>query len=135
LYLLIIDIDKFKEINDSCGHNFGDEVLRQISKIIIEETRSTDIQVRLGGEEFAIFLALKDEEKIFIISNRIQERISNVNLAEQMVDKKNPPKISVSGGIIKRRFNETIAGAIFRADMLLYQAKNTGRRKILHDLS
>jgi len=135
IYLFEIDVDYFKRINDSYGHSVGDAVLKDISTIIIEETRSTDIQVRLGGEEFAIFLPLKNEGKIYDIVKRIRERISKIRFDIESISGNPISRVTISGGIIKRRINESIEGAIFRADMLMYESKKTGRDKIIFDLS
>ncbi|MBU2547977.1 MAG: GGDEF domain-containing protein [Proteobacteria bacterium] len=124
--VMIFDLDLFKSVNDNYGHNAGDEVLRQVAGIILECTRSGDIQVRLGGEEFAVFIAGSDASLASNVAERIRERVEGMKIAGPMSSR----SFSISGGIAYRRQGEELLEAIQRADKALYAAKTSGRNRI-----
>lgn len=125
---LLLDIDHFKQINDSYGHNQGDEVLRQVSKQILQATRDGDVPVRLGGEEFIIFMTVGGKEQLLGSAERLREQIAAMNfeLAGSQV------QITISIGTAIRDYGETLENLIERADRVLYQAKRNGRNKVVH---
>lgn len=122
--LIMVDIDYFKEINDTYGHQVGDQVLIQTGKIIVANIRETDIAARWGGEELAIYLPLAKLEHTQKIAERIRLSISN----------ETEPQVTVSCGIaLWNSEDETISveSLFYRADMALYKAKNEGRNRTI----
>jgi diguanylate cyclase (GGDEF)-like protein len=119
----LVDIDKFKSINDRFGHVFGDEVLLLVSQIIQRSFRSVDKSYRFGGEEFAILLQGTTEE----ITARVLERL------RAAVDQHRFPQVgsvTISVGWTRIRQSDTPVNAIERADAALYHAKHSGRNLV-----
>jgi diguanylate cyclase (GGDEF)-like protein len=123
--VMMLDIDKFKVINDTYGHLIGDEVIKALSAILIGNTRSADIVSRFGGEEFAILLPSTDTQGSFEIAEKLRRivqhhrvRIENHNI-----------KFTISIGIssINHHNDKHITEALDRADKALYEAKENGR--------
>ncbi|MBF0435211.1 MAG: diguanylate cyclase [Magnetococcales bacterium] len=127
LVVAMMDIDHFKSVNDTYGHNCGDHVLQQVAKVLLEGIRSADIPVRMGGEEFITFLIGVNIETAKEIMERIRTRISQLGFAEPMADR----TITISIGLASRRIGESLEEAIKRADIALYRAKNTGRNQVV----
>ncbi|RJE90585.1 sensor domain-containing diguanylate cyclase [Paenibacillus sp. 1011MAR3C5] len=122
--LILVDIDYFKRINDTYGHQVGDRILIQVSSIISSSIRQGDIAARWGGEELAVYLpGIRTEQAL-----RIAERIRN------QVAEETDPTVTVSCGVSEWTFdNEKISveSLFYRADMALYEAKNKGRNCII----
>ena len=123
LSLMMLDIDDFKALNDTYGHQFGDEVLARISKVLLKSIREQDIVGRYGGEEFVIILPETTAEQGAIIGERIQKNISEMVFNYDV-------KITFSGGIAE--FEKDVEQLIFDADHLMYSAKHTGKNRILY---
>lgn len=124
LSLAIIDIDYFKRVNDSWGHQIGDEVIQLVAKAMINTVRSSDFVVRWGGEEFIIVMNHCNLDN----ANIIIERCCNV------ISETSHPKvgvITVSVGLAQKIKHETLHDLIKRADMALYEAKAAGRNRIV----
>ena len=124
--LLIIDVDFFKNFNDSYGHLAGDQCLHAIANIIKASVRTRDFTGRFGGEEFVCF-AQSNLQQAEIIAERIHQAIKEVKLydiAEQLI-----PVPTVSIGITSFRQNECSKDLIERADQALYRAKQNGRNQ------
>ena len=122
-YLLLIDADSFKTVNDTCGHETGDRVLGKIADTIRHSFRSEDHICRIGGDEFVVFLVHTDErQKQLIIS-----RINRIN-AELSAPADGLPPISISVGIAHGRDAEDPGELFERADRALYATKNNGKR-------
>ncbi len=123
--LLIVDIDDFKKINDSFGHDVGDFILKRLVNIIKDIIRENDIVVRLGGDEFVILLPNSNIQNARIIGSKIIDIINTTNKLEKEF------KFSISIGVseyLKSDFNiETI---LKRADKSLYKAKDSGKNCI-----
>jgi len=124
LSVFMLDIDDFKNVNDKYGHQVGDLVLKNISDILIANSRETDIVGRYGGEEILIVLPNTEIDGAKIIGERIRTSINNV-----MIEEAKDLKVSISGGIIQLN-NEDAAKIVKKADMLLYQAKKFGKNRI-----
>ena len=122
--VLMLDLDNFKEINDSMGHMFGDKVLRQIVDKIGEVIRNTDRIVRYGGDEFLILLNRTDIDKAEKIGRRILQSIEETTAG----------MITASMGISVCRDIEKLHEAIQLADKALYIAKSKGKNRV-HSLS
>ncbi|MFX4262833.1 GGDEF domain-containing protein [Pelotomaculum propionicicum] len=130
LSLLLIDIDNFKQINDSWGHDVGDMVLQQVSVIIKNNIRSLDIAGRFGGDEFIIILPDADLDTAKNIGERLREQVAN-NL---FTIENKVLTITVSIGAThwqKNNVDEDMKSMIFRADTALYKVKNSGRNQII----
>ena len=133
LSVIMIDIDKFKTVNDTHGHKTGDKVIVSLSDALQELIRSSDIICRYGGEEFLILLPNTDTKGATSMSNKINNRIDEI-----MIDTndKTPLKFTVSMGVseVHLQKDQTIEEAIDRADIALYEAKNSGRNQVfIHD--
>lgn len=132
--LLLIDIDKFKKINDNYGHLFGDECLIFIAKTIHETAqRKTDIIARFGGEEFAILLSDTSLEEATLIAESIRSKIANQPFILNNTELTITVSIGVAGIIPKSSVNPN--QLIEEADTYLYQAKDLGRNQVASQLS
>ncbi|ASR45460.1 GGDEF domain-containing protein [Paenibacillus kribbensis] len=130
LSVLVLDIDHFKEVNDTYGHAAGDAVLRQLGQILIDKCRSNDIVTRSGGEEFTVLLPNCTFQQALRIANQI---LSGVNQYEFVLADRPILKVTVSIGVTT--FPDTggdISGAALleQADKALYEAKHAGRNRI-----
>ncbi len=122
---LMLDIDHFKRINDRHGHDAGDDVLTALGKILSENVRSTDLAVRLGGEEFGIVLPNISPEKAFNVAETLRLAIS----ASKIKYRKGKIPVTASIGLAMRKPNERISDWLSRSDKYLYEAKNNGRNQ------
>jgi diguanylate cyclase (GGDEF)-like protein len=129
LGILMIDIDYFKKVNDSLGHDAGDIVLKQLSQILVNNVRDSDFVVRFGGEEFIIVLQnIKNEEGIVQVAQKIRQTFENTKIS---VNGKTLQKtISVGISIFPLHTNK-IWECIKFSDLALYEAKRTGRNKVV----
>ncbi len=127
LSLLMIDIDHFKNINDTHGHATGDAVLQKVAATIREITRQTDMTFRYGGEEFVVVLSKTELSGAHIIAQRIRQSIANLDID---IDGQNIG-VTVSLGLSSLRPNEHIKSLFDRADKALYKAKNSGRNQVV----
>lgn len=125
--LLMIDLDHFKQFNDSFGHQAGDEVLRQVAKAIRISARDSDICCRYGGEEFAVILPDTDADNARVLADRIHNQVAQVS----HLLRQNQLPITVSIGIsCTSRYAATNATQLIEeADRALYQAKDNGRNR------
>ncbi len=124
--LAMFDIDHFKNINDTYGHDVGDEVLKSISDLVKNHSRDTDIVARWGGEEFMILLA---ETSINIAISKIEQ--FRILIKETKLSSKLTTPVTVSFGITQFLPNDTLIEILKRVDIALYQAKNNGRDQII----
>jgi diguanylate cyclase (GGDEF)-like protein len=125
----MLDIDFFKKINDTYGHNIGDTVLKSFSKRILNQIKEGDFLIRYGGEEFLLFIKKSDQNSsVRSIPERIRQAIEDSPIA---VEGK-IIYITVSIGVNnKPQQSVTLNEAIKIADEMLYTAKNTGRNKVV----
>ena len=127
LLFIMIDLDHFKKVNDTYGHQAGDKVLVSFSKIASKYLREYDILCRFGGEEFAILCPESKLEDSIVIADRIRKGIEK----NKFLYSDNEIKITVSIGITHLlKEDKTIDKLIKRADDALYKAKETGRNKV-----
>jgi diguanylate cyclase (GGDEF)-like protein len=126
--MLMIDIDDFKNVNDTFGHAMGDEVIAQVAAIFKDNSREYDLVGRVGGEEYAMLLSPCEFDK----ANQIAERLRNKTEELSISHHKSTIKITISIGLtmIKKDDND-IDRAIHRADISLYQAKNSGKNRVV----
>ncbi|WP_323596905.1 sensor domain-containing diguanylate cyclase [Aliarcobacter butzleri] len=123
LSLMIIDIDHFKHVNDNYGHLVGDIVLSQLSKIISDNLRNSDIFGRYGGEEFLIICPKTNKDGAFILAEKLRIIVNDFTFDE--VGHK-----TVSIGIAEFQTGDTIETLFKKADEALYEAKNSGRNRV-----
>lgn len=122
--LLYLDLDRFKIINDTLGHNIGDELLREFSKRILSAVRKADIVARLGGDEFIILLMDVTTQED---AERVAQNIHNI-LVPPMILQSNAVKISASIGIALSTIKYQDAAAVLHdADIAMYAAKSNGK--------
>lgn len=127
LTLLMLDIDYFKSINDTYGHQAGDEVLRQLAQASSSLLRESDIFGRLGGEEFAVVLPETGLRLGMEVAERLRKRLSEVRV--DFEGKKITFTVSI-GATLARRSDKAIEDVIKRADEALYKAKRMGRNRV-----
>lgn len=127
--LVIFDIDYFKMINDTYGHQTGDKILKDISKIIKDNVRNTDIVSRYGGEEFTVILPDTDEEKAYQIAERIREKVEETIFYSVEGDE---IRVTLSGGVSQFPDRADSGTSLLAyADRAMYSgAKKCGRNKI-----
>jgi len=124
---LVLDLDRFKQINDTYGHRAGDEVLKHFAQICRETIRVTDIIGRTGGEEFAILLPETDQASALQLAERIRATVASASLQSQEATL----SYSVSIGVaVKQAENIHIQELLSQADKALYAAKEAGRNHI-----
>ncbi|NRA55715.1 MAG: GGDEF domain-containing protein [Gammaproteobacteria bacterium] len=127
--LIMIDIDHFKKFNDTFGHNMGDQVLKFVGKLLLNECKSPCIPVRLGGEEFTILCpsySVKQAEKLAEV---IRRKLASAPLVNGKTNEKIPP-ITASFGVALAGPNDILTTVLERADMALYSAKSNGRNRV-----
>lgn len=130
LSCLVIDVDRFKQVNDRAGHQAGDQVLKHIAETLRRACRSSDVAARFGGEEFCLLCPNTGEEEAVLLAERIRARIAGIALPEEIGG-----HASVSIGIAQaedagdaRRSWEQLFDA---ADRALYRAKREGRNRVI----
>jgi len=124
--LIMFDIDHFKQVNDTYGHQAGDEVIRQTSKTVRRTIRKTDIAGRYGGEEFSVILVDTGIDDAFILSERLRKRIEALNVKYEDVKIKFEISIGVS------ELDESVGDYkewLERSDKALYYSKENGRNQ------
>jgi diguanylate cyclase (GGDEF)-like protein/PAS domain S-box-containing protein len=128
LPLLILDIDYFKIINDSYGHDVGDEVLIAVVKTCLATLRTTDIFGRLGGEEFAAVLTQTDAAGAWMTAERLREALAQMTVQTAS----GPIRLTASIGLAMAQAGDATAEEVMkRADMALYEAKSIGRNRVV----
>ncbi len=126
--IMILDIDNFKKINDTYGHETGDSTLKALVSIIDKQLRDSDLFARFGGEEFIIALPESDEDGACLLGERIREGIENASVEAG----ENQVTFTVSAGITEiKSGDENIKEVIARADKALYQAKAAGKNRVI----
>ncbi|PAD31408.1 sensor domain-containing diguanylate cyclase [Paenibacillus sp. 7523-1] len=122
--LIVVDIDQFKQVNDTFGHQTGDQVLKQVSDIVKSSVRSDDICARWGGEELAIYVPQLG----------IHQALEYAEVIRSRVAEETRPPVSVSSGIAEWNWMDdkvSVESLFYRADMALYEAKHNGRNRIV----
>jgi diguanylate cyclase (GGDEF)-like protein len=131
--LLMFDIDKFKNINDSFGHSAGDVVLKKLAEIVQKHTRSSDLVGRYGGDEFMVLMVLMaspNKEAVLIYANQLREIIASTGI--MVPEKDTPIHLTISGGLaICPADGQSTTELLRAADNALYEAKRKGGNRIL----
>lgn len=130
LTLLLMDLDKFKDYNDTYGHLESDKVLSRFGKLIKRCLRENDSAYRYGGEEFTVMLPMTTYDEGVIFAQRIQSELRKENFSPHP-DK--PVYLTVSIGLSQYKPTEDIKTLVHRVDQLMYHVKRTGRGKIYSD--
>jgi diguanylate cyclase (GGDEF)-like protein len=128
LTLIMCDIDHFKKINDTYGHDKGDVVLKEIANILKSNTRKTDIAARFGGEEFMVCLPSTEITSALDVARKIKQMVLKIKM-------KDIKKVTVSMGVTfyRKEFGSNPKDLLKRLDNLLYEAKNRGRNRIISE--
>lgn len=127
LCLLVFDLDHFKAINDNYGHQAGDRVLVEFSRVVSSTLRDTDIFGRLGGEEFGVVLLQTDREGAKLLAERLRTAVEKMRIASEGSE----IEVTVSiGGTEWARNDRKVEVIMNRADNALYQAKRSGRNQV-----
>jgi two-component system cell cycle response regulator len=132
LTVLMLDIDYFKAINDSHGHDAGDDVLREFASRVRKSIRGIDLACRYGGEEFVILMPETDMAVATIVAERLRRRIASEPFAIQQGAGMVQATISI-GIATFAAADDTIASILKRADQALYRAKRDGRNRVVAD--
>lgn len=126
-FLLLFDIDNFKSINDTFGHNVGDSVLKELATLVGKSIRKSDVFVRWGGEEFAILLRYSQPMTVMKIADQIRKKIDK-NSFKTIVH------VTCSFGLTSILPNEGLESIFVRADKALYRAKSDGKNVVRMEL-
>lgn len=122
LTLIFFDIDHFKVINDTCGHDVGDSVLKEIAQCVASYIREVDIFARFGGEEFVI-LTHNDQTTAQIFAEKIRSMIVSHDFASLK-------NVTCSFGVTQFQAEDTVESFLIRADKAMYKAKESGRNRV-----
>ena len=122
LSLMLLDIDKFKSVNDTHGHQVGDQVLRQFSDLLGRLNRQSDQSYRFGGEEFVIILRDTEAKGAMVAAERIRNAIASQTITANQADF----QITASIGLAAYQLGDSTDSMIRRADMAMYKIKNRG---------
>lgn len=128
LSLFMLDIDDFKVVNDTYGHQEGDKVLHEIGRLMTENSRLYDIECRYGGEELITILPATNENQAYKIAERLRKDILEYFASQ-------PYKVTVSVGIAELKMEDDLTGFVHKVDQALYEAKESGKNqcKIFED--
>jgi diguanylate cyclase (GGDEF)-like protein len=125
--VLMIDIDRFKTLNDTYGHTTGDKVLRAVGGAIVSAVREDDVPARYGGEEFVVLLRNPSPDIALEVGERVRSAVAGLDLGRLGV-----PAVSVSVGVaVARQADQPIGDLIEQADRALYRAKRAGRDRVV----
>jgi diguanylate cyclase len=132
LHLALLDVDHFKQFNDTWGHQTGDQVLRLVANCIADTARHSDTTTRFGGEEFAVIMPSTT------LADAIQwaNQVCNIVRSKRLVKRSTGGKlgvVTISAGVVKHKPGETEAQFIRRADTCLYAAKHAGRDRVVSE--
>jgi two-component system cell cycle response regulator len=132
LSALVLDIDYFKSINDTHGHDAGDDVLREFSMRVRKSVRGIDLACRLGGEEFVIVMPETDMAVATIVAERLRRRVASEGFAIQQGARSVDVTISIGIATLDAA-GDSAAALLKRADQALYRAKRDGRNRVVAD--
>jgi len=125
LSIILFDIDNFKNVNDTYGHQIGDEVLKEIAKLLLNNVRDLDICVRWGGEEFLILLPQTNLDGAKTVAEKIRTAIIKNSLTDKNL------QITASFGVLQMIDSDDENSLISKVDKLLYLAKNSGKNIVV----
>ncbi|WP_417581898.1 PleD family two-component system response regulator [Pelagibacterium sp.] len=129
--LMLLDIDYFKPVNDTYGHDVGDAVLKEFATRLQRNIRGVDLACRFGGEEFVVVMPDTDMRAAQGVAERVRSAIADEGF---QFGADRPLNVTVSAGLaLNDRENDTPESVIKRADVALYMAKRSGRNRVVHD--
>lgn len=124
LSVVLADIDLFKRVNDTFGHNVGDRVLREVSRILATCCRITDVAIRWGGEEFLLLLPNTPLDRAILLAERVRAAVQSMDLPDL-------PRVTISCGVGELHHHDAaLERTLERADERLYEAKASGRNAV-----
>ena len=123
LSLIMTDIDHFKSVNDTYGHDGGDVVLKGFADLLTSSIRKEDLAIRFGGEEFLILLPSTADDGAFLLAERIRKTLENADLLSR------DRSVTASFGVTQYLSGETFDAFLKRVDTALYEAKESGRNR------
>ena len=125
--IIFLDVDNFKEINDSKGHDIGDQVLKNLSELLTSALRNSDFIARWGGEEFIIMLSGSDTSMAHLTADKLRSLIENSSSLQALTDF----PVTASFGITSINETDSMDEIFKRADRALYQAKEAGKNRVV----
>jgi diguanylate cyclase (GGDEF)-like protein len=125
LTMILMDLDRFKNINDNLGHQVGDEVLVSVADVLSNAVRSTDLLVRIGGDEFVLVLDNTDQKSARILAERLCAGVDELNVWANRSS-----KLGISIGLAELQEDESLREWFDRTDDILYYAKAEGRARV-----
>lgn len=128
--IMIADIDHFKSVNDTYGHNRGDEVLKYVASVISSSIRKSDLAGRYGGEEFIIYADCRDLSSEQVVAEKIRKNVETKT--EEALGFKVTVSIGVASAFISDSVEKEIMALVHKADQKLYMAKAEGRNRVVH---
>ncbi len=128
--IIMIDIDDFKKINDTHGHDIGDKVIKQVAKVLHDGLKGSDIVARYGGEEFCILLRDTDAEAAKIVCENLREKMSKQRVRKVAIPKGVDISFTVSIGL-NTEVTPSLEEMIIVADAMLYEAKDAGKNCVV----
>jgi diguanylate cyclase (GGDEF)-like protein len=127
--LVMLDVDNFKQVNDTYGHQVGDHVLREVARVLRTESREVDEPARYGGEELAVILPAADLEGAYGLAERVRAGIESLTIA---IDGGDPLRVTASFGVAALPESAHDQGSLIAAaDAALYSAKRTGKNRTI----
>jgi len=121
LSIIMLDIDYFKKVNDTYGHDVGDEAIRTVADILRKRLRKSDLCSRIGGEEFLILLFNTSHENAGDLAEQLRHAIETTPVHKAQL------RITISLGYVQRHADESYEALVKRSDEALYRAKHAGR--------
>jgi len=125
LAVVLFDLDHFKRTNDEHGHLVGDEVLKQVAQLLVQQVRQTDVVARYGGEEFILLLNNTSRDAAVRVAEKLRQRVKETALVDGLV------QLTVSAGVTCTSGDESADDLFERADQALYRAKREGRDRVV----
>ncbi|MEW6505588.1 MAG: GGDEF domain-containing protein [Chloroflexota bacterium] len=121
--VILADVDFFKRINDTFGHETGDKILREVGECLHYQLRASDVIGRWGGEEFLILALEEDQKRVLHLANRLRETVESYEFSDNL-------PVTMSFGVTLSRERDTVKSLLQRADKAMYRAKNNGRNRV-----
>ncbi|MDD2310405.1 MAG: diguanylate cyclase [Desulfuromonadaceae bacterium] len=123
LSLIMFDLDHFKEVNDTCGHNIGDHVLKAVAQLVCDSIRAHDIITRWGGEEFMVLIPKSDQSQAAILAEKLRRLIETHDFGNGL-------HVTASFGTTQFKSGDNADSFTARSDKAMYLAKKNGRNRI-----
>lgn len=129
LAVIFLDIDHFKKVNDTYGHNCGDMVLQKVANVMMECTRTGDYCIRYGGEEFVIIGPCDNNKNVIAVAERIRKSVANLSFTHDDIEF----SVTLSAGIALHEHGQaSFDDTLIEADTKLYDAKESGRNRVVY---